>query len=94
LDPSRPGGVCAEVTFDGLPENAQWFRMAINGVEVTQKLTWFVATNDTPKEGSVCYSPKEGLPVGRVQVALVVQNPNNVNETTRQIAAWEFEVVK
>ncbi len=94
LNPARPGGICAEVTFDGLPENAQWFRMAVNGVEVAQKLSWFVGTNETPKEGTVCYGPKEGLPVGFIQVAIVVQNPNNINEPTRQVVAWEFDVVK
>ncbi len=90
-DSSRPGGICAEVSFAGLPENVLWFRMAVNGVEVTQELTW-VAASQQATEAKMCFAPDEGLPTGRMQVAIVVQNPNNVNEPTREVVAWEFDV--
>ena len=94
VNPDRPNGICAEVSFDGLPENAQWFRMAVNGVEVTQELTWIVASQVAPTEGKLCYAPTAGLPVGRTEAAIVVQNPKNPNENTRQVAAWQFDVVQ
>lgn len=90
-DAGRPGGICAEVNFNGLPENALWFRMAVNGVEVTQRLTWVAASQDAT-EGKMCFAPVEGLPTGRIQAAIAVQNPNNAQETTRQVVAWEFDV--
>lgn len=90
-DAGRPGGICAEVNFDGLPENVLWFRMAVNGVEVTQRLTWVAASQDAT-EGKMCFAPTEGLPTGRIQAAIAVQNPNNPQENTRQVVAWEFDV--
>lgn len=92
----RPGGVCAEVNFEGLPENFQWFRMAItqegqSPLEVTQELT-LVAAGQDAEEGKLCWAPEAGLPVGRYQAAIAVQNPNNPNESTRQLVGWEFDV--
>ncbi len=92
--PDRPGGLCAEVSFEGLPENAQWFRVAINGVEVTQELTWVVPRRDAPTEGKLCYAPTTGLPLGRIEAAIVVQNPTNPSEASRQVAQWQFDVVQ
>lgn len=92
-NPNNPGGICADVTFDGLPENAQWFRMAFDGDEVTQKLTWIVSSNVAPKDGRVCYAPAEGFKEGRHSVALAVQDPRNPQVPTRQIVAWKFDVI-
>lgn len=88
--PLTPGGICARVDFRDLAENALWFRMAVDGEEVTPRLSWFARANST--EATVCYAPPEGLAPGIHQVALVVQNPFNQNEPPRQIVAWGFEV--
>lgn len=93
-NPSNPRGLCAQVSYEGLPENNQWFRMAVNGVEVTQELTLITDSLENPTGGRLCYAPEEGLPIGRVQAAVVVQNPNNPNENTRQVVQWEFDVTE
>lgn len=88
----NPGGICAEVNFKDLPENAQWFRMVLDATEVTTKLTWIVASRENPQDGKVCYAPAEGLTVGRHTAAMAVQDPRNTGSTTRQIVAWAFDV--
>ena len=97
VNADRPNGICAQVNFKDLPENGQWFRMVVDGKEVTGggEITWVVPANaqtEAPPGGTMCYAPKEGLPAGKHQVALGVQNPRNAAEPTRQIVEWEFEV--
>lgn len=87
-----PKGLCAEVTFDGLPENAQWFRLALDGKEVTTKLTWIVASKVDPKDGKVCYAPAEGFTIGKHSAALSVQDPRNPASPSKQVVGWAFEV--
>ncbi len=96
-DPKRPNGVCAQVNFKDLPENGQWFRLVLDGKEVTaaKDITWVLPTDANtklPEAGTLCYAPKDGLGIGPHQVALGVQNPRNASEPTRQIVEWEFEV--
>jgi hypothetical protein len=91
-NPSRPGGICAEVTFDGLPEYGLWFRLVLDGVEQTTKLTWVLPTRDDPEEGKMCYAPADGFDVGLHDVAIGVQDPADPNAEPQQIVAWRFEV--
>lgn len=91
-DPGIPHGLCAEVTFDGLPENAQWFRIAFDGAEVTTRLVWVVASKVDPKDGRVCYAPTEGFTVGKHSAALSVQDPRNPAAAAKQVVGWAFEV--
>ncbi len=88
-----PKGICAEVTFDGLPQYAQWFRMAVDGVEVTEQLLWIVPTREAPTRGKVCFTPEKGLAVGKHTAALAVQDPNNPLADSKQVVGWAFEVV-
>lgn len=89
----NPRGICAEVTFDGLPQYAQWFRMAVDGVEVTEELLWIVPTREQPTTGKVCFTPEAGLAVGKHTAALAVQDPNNPLADSKQVVGWAFEVV-
>ena len=91
-DPGVPRGVCVQVNFKGLDGNAQWFRMALDGAEVTQKLSWAVDSFDNPTAGRVCYSPAEGFTIGRHFVAVEVRDPRNGAAQSKQIASWGFEV--
>ena len=91
-NPQNPQGLCAQVSFDGLPENAQWFRIAFDGQEVTEKLVWIVKSTTDPKDGRVCYSPVDGFTIGRHSAAIAVQDPRNASVPTRQIVAWKFDV--
>ena len=91
-NPQRPRGVCFVADFKGLPETGLWFRMALDGVEVTTKLTWILASRDNPEGGRACYAPAEGIKAGRHSAAVSVQNPNNPNEPVRELVAWKFEV--
>ncbi len=93
-NPERPRGVCVEADFTDLPQNVLWFRVAVDGAEVTEKLTVLVASRDSPTGGRLCYAPKEGLPVGRHTAAVSVQNPSNPNEPPKQLVSWRFEVTK
>ena len=89
---ATPKGLCADVNFDGLPENGLWFRVAFDGKEVTTKLSWAVDSKENPTNGRLCYAPAEGFPVGKHSAALSVQDPNNPAAPTRQIVGWAFEV--
>lgn len=88
-----PRGVCAEVNFEGLPQSGQWFRMAVDGQEVTASsdVYWFISSQDAT-EGTICYAPQAGLEPGRHTAAVSVQNPTNPAADPRQIVGWEFEV--
>lgn len=93
-NPQRPEGTCAEVSFKDLPDTGRWFRMAFDGAEVTTELTWIVSSNENPTGGIMCYAPEEGFKVGKHQVAVSVQDPNNVQARTKQIVGWSFEVTE
>lgn len=93
-NPQRPEGTCAQVSFDGLPDTGRWFRMAFDGAEVTTELTWIVSSNENPTGGIMCYAPEEGFKVGKHQVAVSVQDPNNIQARTKQIVGWSFEVTE
>lgn len=91
-NPQRPGGLCIQVSYDGLPENNQWFRVAFDGKEVTQQLVLIVASTNSPTGGTMCYSPPEGFTVGRHSAAVAVQDPKNPTAPTRQVVSWKFDV--
>ena len=88
-----PKGVCAQVNFEGLPQSGQWFRMAVDGVEVTASsdVYWFLSANDA-EGGTICYAPQAGLEPGLHTAALSVQDPTNPVAPARQIVGWSFEV--
>ncbi len=92
-DPRQPRGICAEVNFKDLPENFQWFQMAVDTTLVTEQLTLVAATRENPQDGKLCYAPAEGLSVGRHTVALAVQAPRNPEIAPRQIVSWAFDVI-
>jgi hypothetical protein len=91
---TKPRGICFVADFTDLPENEGplWMRMALDGNEVTEQLTWLVATKDNPTGGRACYAPEKGLPVGKHSAAVSVQNPSNPNEPPKQLVAWKFEI--
>lgn len=90
----NPKGVCAKVTFEGLPAYGQSFRFIVDEADVTAggDTVWIVATNESPKDGTLCYAPAGGLKVGRHTAAIGVQDPNNLTAPFKQIVAWAFEV--
>lgn len=90
--PTSRGILCADVSFEGLGNgNAQAFRMAYDGSEVTEKLQWFIQAA-LPATGTVCYQPAEGLAIGRHTAALSVSNPNDLTGAPKQVVAWAFDV--
>jgi hypothetical protein len=90
-NPQRPNGACAEVNFRTNAQDFRWFRMAFDGAEVTTKLT-LVAPAEDSDVGKVCYAPSGGFAVGRHQVALSVEDPDNVTRGPIELIAWEFNV--
>jgi hypothetical protein len=91
-DPVNPHGVCVSVNFNAPVQNLQWFRMALDGAEVTPKLTIRVDSANPPKGATLCYAPAEGLAAGRHTAAFSVGNPGNLNATPNQVIGWAFEV--
>lgn len=92
LTPGDGRGVCFEASFHDLPQNALWFRMAVDDREVTDQGIWAVDSEASPTGGRFCYDPAEGLEVGFHTAAIVVQAPDGVSEA-RQRVAWAFEVI-
>jgi len=91
-NPQQPRGICAKVSFEGLPQYGQWFRMALDGNEVTEELTWILPTQNNPTGGTVCFAPTEGLSVGEHATAISVQDPSNPSAASKQVVAWKFAV--
>jgi hypothetical protein len=93
-DARFPNGICADVDFEGLPENAQWFRIGVDNVEVTttRDISWIVKSTTEPKDGRICYAPREGLSIGKHSAIIVVRNPLSQTEPPRQVVEWTFEV--
>jgi hypothetical protein len=91
-----PKGVCVKVSFTGLPTFGQAFRFIIDETEVTAAgdTVWVIATNESPKDGRICYAPEGGIPVGRHTAAIAVQDPNNTTGPYKQIVDWKFEVTE
>lgn len=96
-DPTRPRGLCAEVSFDDLggQDTLRWFRIAYDSTEVTGELTWALAPKEEDRSGgTVCFAPTEGLAVGKHTAAISVQDPNSPAAPTKQLVAWAFEVIE
>lgn len=92
----NPKGVCVNVNFDNLPTYGQAFRFIVDEKDVTAggDTVWIVASTSAPKDGTLCYSPKGGLPIGKHTAAIGVQDSNNVNAPFKQVVAWAFEVTE
>jgi hypothetical protein len=92
----QPKGVCVDVTFDNLPQSGQSFRFIVDEKDVTAggDTVWIVPSNTAPKNGTICYSPKNGLTAGKHTAAIGVQDPNQLNAPFRQVVAWAFQVTE
>ena len=94
----NPSGVCADVSYNPPATSNLWFRMAVDGQEVTSKLTVIghdkAAPVQTPQvsTATICYPPAEGLSVGIHTAAVSVQNPQNPQAPIVQTVSWKFEV--
>ncbi|MEO8540172.1 MAG: hypothetical protein ABI577_10570 [bacterium] len=95
-NPLAPKGVCVDVTFDGLPQYGQAFRFIVDEKDVTAggDTSWRVASQTAPKDGTLCFSPKAGLAVGKHTAAIGVQDSTNVSAPFKQVVAWAFEVTQ
>lgn len=91
-DPGNPHGVCVSTTFKAPVQNLQWFRMAVDGVEVTPKLTILVDSANPPKGATLCYAPAEGLKSGRHNAGFSVGDPADLSGKPIQVIGWGFEV--
>ena len=95
VDPTSPQPPCFSADFTGLAEQAQWFRVKVDGVEVTPKLTWVVPSN--PRPGATprgCFATAEGLSVGRHTVTVLVRDPRDAKAADRQVVSWSFDVLR
>jgi hypothetical protein len=88
-----PGAVCVRVRF-GDTTNGTSYRMAVDGVEVTEETIWYgidPAKPELPEEAQLCYDPPEGLDRGRIDAAVSVQDPNSAGPP-QEVVAWKFDV--
>ncbi len=95
-DPDKNTAVCGKINFDSPAQNIQWFRMAVDGTEVTTQATIAVLTDSsqTVKGSAICWAPKDGkgLSVGIHSAAISVQEPNATTAPVLQTVAWKFQV--
>lgn len=90
---TQPQPPCFLADFTDLPEQGQWFRMTLDGTEVTSNLTWVIAASpdsDTPPRA--CYATESGLAPGVHTLTVVVREPFDVNAEAVQSVNWSFEV--
>ncbi|MGH2610861.1 MAG: hypothetical protein ACRDHF_17405, partial [Tepidiformaceae bacterium] len=94
--PQAVQGICAEVTYEGLPQNNRSFQMAFDDDIVTQELTLLLleGTEADPIRGLICYATEEGLPLGVHSAAVAVQDPNNLAGPPDEVVGWKFEVIE
>lgn len=91
-NPDNPGAVCFRVRFGDT--NGTWYRVAVDGVEVTQQTIWIgidPATNELPEEAQLCFDPEAGLRTGIIDASVVVREPNGISPV-REIVEWSFRV--
>jgi hypothetical protein len=91
------GGVCVDIKYAAPATDATWYRMAVDGQEVTQKLIVVQhikgPTATTAATGTLCYGPSEPLSLGVHSAAVSVQQPNALTASPLQTVAWKFKVV-
>jgi len=91
-DQLNPSGVCVRVRFVGTPETGRWFRLFVDGTDVTAQSVWKVPHTSQTETGTLCYAPEAGLPVGRRTAELRVKDPNIPGGVARETARWSFTV--
>lgn len=91
-DPVQLAGVCAKVRFVATPETGRWFRLFVDGLDVTAQSAWIVPADSQTERGTLCYAPEAGLPPGKRTAEIRVQDPNNPFGVPRETATWTFTV--
>ena len=84
-----PRGVCADVTVDRPTMNLAWFHMAVDDADVTQQLTFVMATDE--RSGHMCFAPPGGLATGTHFASVVVSDPGSDGPPSQRVV-WEFHV--
>ncbi len=91
-DSLRPAGVCVEVRFEETPGTGRWFRLFLDGVDVTASSVWFLPGVTGAKTGRLCYAPEEGLAIGSRTAEVLVRDPSDPRAALRESARWSFTV--
>jgi len=92
-NPRFPGPPCFEADFAGLPEQAQWFRVLVDDVEITPELTWVISASGGPAESARgCHGTSDGLSPGRHTVVVNVIEPSVRGVQPLQVVTWSFDV--
>jgi hypothetical protein len=97
--PNGGRGICAEVAYEGLPQNNLHFLMALDGELVLPKYTSVVVTEGTqadPVKGLLCHGTEggPGLSPGIHSAAVSVQDPDNLSAPASEVVGWKFEVIE
>lgn len=91
-DPLRPAGLCVQVRFVATPETGRWFRLYLDGVDVTAQSVWTVPVGAVTEKGRLCFAPAEGLSPGQRSAEVRVSNPGDPSAGLRESARWTFTV--
>lgn len=91
-DSLRPRGLCVQVRFVATPETGRWFRLYLDGVDVTAQSTWNVPAGAATERGTLCFAPAAGLSPGLRTAEVVVRDPNEPAATPREAVRWTFTV--
>jgi hypothetical protein len=97
--PNGGRGICAEVRYEGLPQNNLHFLMALDGELVLPAKTSVIlleGTEANPIRGLLCHGTEggPGLSPGIHSAAVSVQDPNNLNAAASEVVGWKFEVIE
>ncbi|MGE3076956.1 MAG: helix-turn-helix transcriptional regulator [Dehalococcoidia bacterium] len=89
-EPGDVNGACAAIRFVSQAVNGQWFRLWLDGTEVTHQSTW-VLPGTQPEEGKLCYAPEEGFAVGTHSARLEIGDPAGGSPPPGE-TSWSFVV--
>ncbi len=97
--PNGGRGICAEITYEGLPQNQLHFLMALDGELVLPEkysLVLIEGTEADPIRGLLCHGTEggPGLSPGIHSAAVSVQDPNNFSAPATEVVGWKFEVIQ
>lgn len=93
LDPKRPQPPCFAADFSDLPEEGLWFRMLLDGTEVTTQFTWIAPfPADSGRPPRACFATEDGLSPGPHTIVIVVRPPFDNSAPAVETITWSFTV--